>query len=89
MAHYRAGNLRAAIAGLDQATALGNGGTAFDHVFLAMAHARLGNPDDARRWFNLTLIEMEQDPPGHAELCRLCEEASTLLSAASTAIAAP
>ena len=38
-AHYRAGDFEAAVTALDRATALGNGGTAFDHVFLAMARA--------------------------------------------------
>jgi tetratricopeptide (TPR) repeat protein len=80
-AHYRAGDFQFAIADLNQATALGNGGTTFDHVFLAMAHARLGHLEDARRWFDLAMIEMEHAPPSHTELHRLRDEAGSLLPA--------
>ena len=48
VAHYRAGDDHAAVAALDRARTLG-GGTAFDDVFLAMAHARLGDPAEARQ----------------------------------------
>ena len=84
-AHYRAGDFQAAVADLDQATALGDGGTTFDHVFLAMAHARLGHMEDARRWFDLAMIGMEQAPPDHAELHRLRDEAGSLLPAHAAA----
>jgi tetratricopeptide (TPR) repeat protein len=80
-AHYRAGDFEAAVSALDRATALGNGGTAFDHIFLAMAHAQLGNPADARRWFAQATLEIERDQPGHPELRRLCEEAGAILPA--------
>ena len=88
-AHYRAGDFQAATADLDQAVALGNGGTVFDHVFLAMAHMQLGNREIARHWFDRAMIEMDHSPPGHAELRRLREEASTLISAVSAAVTAP
>ena len=42
---------RPRVAALDRSMTLGNGGTAFDHVFLAMAHAQLGNQEQAHRWF--------------------------------------
>jgi hypothetical protein len=82
-ARYRAGDFRAAIADLGRATALSNGGTAFDHVYLAMAHARLGNSEDARRWYARATIEQERYPAGHAELHRLLIEAETLLPPAA------
>jgi hypothetical protein len=82
-AHYRAGDFQAAIANLNQATALSSGGTAFDHVFLAMAHARLGEPGAARGWFDLVMTGLGQHPQGHAELRRLCEEARSLLPGTS------
>jgi hypothetical protein len=46
-----------------------------------MAHAQLGNPADARRWFAQATLEMERDQPGHPELRRLCDEAGAILSA--------
>ena len=50
VAYYRAGDDVSAVAALDRATALG-GGTAFDDVFLALAQARLGDQEEARRVF--------------------------------------
>jgi tetratricopeptide (TPR) repeat protein len=84
-AHYRAGNPHATVDALNQAVALSNGGTAFDHLFLAMAHARLGNREEARRWFDLAMIEMDHYPPGHAELRRLRDEARSLVPTAAAA----
>jgi hypothetical protein len=88
-AHYRAGDFRSAIADLGRAVDLSDGGTAFDHVFLAMAHARLGDPGGARAWLDRAMTGLGQHPPGHAELRRLCEEARSLLPATSTAVAHP
>ena len=34
----------------DAITAEGHGGTAFDYLFLAMAHHKLGRTDEARMW---------------------------------------
>jgi tetratricopeptide (TPR) repeat protein len=79
VAHYRDGDAGSAIAALDRATALG-GGTAFDDVFLAMAHARLGDPEKARRELARAMVRAERDYPGHRELAGLCDEAHALLA---------
>jgi len=48
---YRAGNWPAAIESLRKSMELSNGGSAFDWFFLAMAHAQLGQLEDAREWY--------------------------------------
>lgn len=81
VAHYRAGDFKAAIATLGRAIDLTKGGTAFDHVFLAMAHAQLGDPEQAQHWFEHANLSMEQYSPDHSELPFLRDEARSVLSA--------
>src|SRR5262249_37928176 len=47
VAHYRAGNWKAAIEALDKSRAFRQGGDAFDFLFLAMACWQLGQKDEA------------------------------------------
>ena len=82
-AYYRQENFQAALSALNRAIALDQGGTAFDHVFLAMAYHRLGRLEEARGSFTLARTEMEQSWPEHTELRHLCNEADTTLSAVS------
>ena len=79
-AYYRASDFEAAVAALAHAAALSDGGTAFDHLFLAMAHAQSGNPENARQWYDRAMIAMNRYPAGHAELHRLLDEAEALLT---------
>jgi tetratricopeptide (TPR) repeat protein len=79
VAHLRTGEYSAAIAALNRAIALGDGGTAFDEVFLALAHAHLGHPELARHRLAQARLRMERDHPGHPELARFCDEAQALL----------
>ena len=79
VACYRAGDDVSAVVALDRATALG-GGTAFDDVFLALAHARLGDSDESRLAFARALIRAERDYPGHPELAGFCDEARSILA---------
>jgi tetratricopeptide (TPR) repeat protein len=79
-AYLRTGDYDLAIAALKRSTTLGNGSTAFDDVFLAMAHARLGNLEEAGERLAQATLRMEQDYPGHPELTRFCDEARSLLS---------
>jgi hypothetical protein len=78
-AHYRAGDFHATIAALSRAVDLTEGGTAFDHVFLAMAHAQLGDQEQARHWLDLAKLWAEQHSPDHAELTSLRAEAKSVL----------
>ncbi len=86
VAHYRAGDAGSAVAALDRATALG-GGTAFDDVFLAMAHARLGDTDRARQELARAMVRAERDYPGNAELAGFCDEAHAILTGDTAAAA--
>jgi hypothetical protein len=63
---------RAAVAALEQAGALA-GGTAFDDVFLAMAYARMGDPEGTRQALARALLRAERDHQGHPELAAFCE----------------
>jgi len=56
------------------------GSTAFDDVFLAMAHARLGDHEQAELRLTHAILGMERDYPGHRELVCFCEEARSILA---------
>jgi hypothetical protein len=86
VAHYRAGDARSAAAALGRATALG-GGTAFDDVFLAMAHGRLGEPEDARQALARAMVRSERDHPGHPELAGFLDEAHAMIAGAAPSAA--
>jgi hypothetical protein len=79
VAYYRACDYTSAAAALNRATAL-SGGTAFDDVFLAMAHARLGDLEKARRELAQAMVRRERDYPGHPELAGFCAEAQFVLA---------
>jgi tetratricopeptide (TPR) repeat protein len=84
VAYFRAGDDARAVAALDRAMTLG-GGTAFDEVFLAMAHARLGDLEKARQEYDRAMVYAERDYPGHPELAGFCDEAQSILGAGSGA----
>jgi tetratricopeptide (TPR) repeat protein len=84
VACYRGGDPAAAVEALERARDLG-GGTAFDDVFLAMAHAGLGDSVQARQELARAMVRAERDFPGHAELAAYCDEAQILIDG----IAAP
>lgn len=78
VAHYRAGDCKAAIEALEKARQLRNGGRSSDFFFLAMAHWRLGNKPEARKWYDRAVEWMEKKPKNE-ELRRFCVEAAELL----------
>ena len=58
---YRSGQYTAAIGRLNEACkALREGGTAFDWLFLAMAHQRLGQTEQARQWLDKAIQSIDQ-----------------------------
>jgi tetratricopeptide (TPR) repeat protein/serine/threonine protein kinase len=59
VAHYRTGEWKGAVAALDRSVELRRGGDAVDHLFLAMAHRRLGNPDRARTAYDRAVQWLE------------------------------
>ena len=61
---YRAGQSEAAVQRLGEAiTAHGKDGTAGDWLFLAMAHHRLGQADEARRWLDKAAKSIDESIP--------------------------
>jgi Flp pilus assembly protein TadD len=82
VAHYRNGDARAAVAALETSMRLRAGGNSFDWFVLAMAHSRLGDRDQARRWYDRAVEWMDQHPPPHVELRRFRAEAEAMLAEA-------
>jgi tetratricopeptide (TPR) repeat protein len=82
VAHYRNGDDKAAVADLKTAMSLRAGGDSFDWFFLAMAHWRLGNRDEARMWFKRAVQWMDQNKPRNDELRRFRAEAEGMLTEA-------
>jgi serine/threonine protein kinase/tetratricopeptide (TPR) repeat protein len=82
---YRAGNWKASVAALEKSMALRKppGGDPGDWFFLAMAHWKLNNPAEARRWYDRAARWMEQRPRNTAEVLRLQAEAAALLKVAA------
>jgi len=62
VACYRAGDLAAAASALQRSTDLSNGGTVEDWFFLAAIHHRLGDPAQARPWYDRAVAWVRQNP---------------------------
>jgi Flp pilus assembly protein TadD len=86
-AHYRAGQYDRAIQRLNEAVQVrGQGGTATDWLFLALAHQKLGHADEARQWLEKAVAWIEKadqektlSPRHRLELQWLRREAETLV----------
>ena len=81
-AHYRNGDDKSAVSALELSMSLSRGGESSDWFFLAMAHWRLGDRDQARRWFDQAARWMDKHLPHDDELRRFRAEAETTLVAA-------
>jgi serine/threonine protein kinase len=79
VAHYRAGDAKAAAAALEESMRLRSGGDAYDWLFLSMVRQRLGDPRDARHWYDRSLAWIETNAPQDQELLRFRAEAGRLL----------
>ena len=65
-ATYRAGRFQEAIEHLNKGIkAHGKEGDAFDWLFLAMAHQRLGHSDEARKWLDRAVQWIDQSTRDH------------------------
>jgi tetratricopeptide (TPR) repeat protein len=82
VAHYRNGDDRGAVAELETAMSLRAGGDSYDWFFLAMAHWRLGNRDEARTWFDRAVEWLDGHKPHDDELRRIRAEAEATLAEA-------
>ena len=79
VAHYRAGDTKAAIAALHKSMELRQGGDGNDWFFLAMAHWQLGEKEQAHKWFDQAVQWMEKNDPRNEDLRRFRDEAEHLL----------
>ena len=79
VALYRAGDGRQAIAALTRSMELRKGGDSFDWFFLAMAHRRIDEPDEARRWYDRAVQWMKKNQAQNEELRRFRAEAAGVL----------
>jgi non-specific serine/threonine protein kinase/serine/threonine-protein kinase len=79
IAHYRCADLQASIAALGESMKLQDGGDSRDWFFLAMAHWKLGDKEQARRWYDKAVAWMEKNQPQYTEFRRYRAEAAELL----------
>jgi tetratricopeptide (TPR) repeat protein len=84
-AYCAAGDGAKAIVALERSVELTNGGTAFDFVFLALAHDQLGHRKQAQYWYSQAGYWMEEHRFHHPDLSRLHKQASLILSSPSGA----
>jgi tetratricopeptide (TPR) repeat protein len=79
VAEYRAGAWDEAIRALSRSVDLASGGDANDWLFLAMAHWRKGDKDNARAWFDKAITWMDRHDSREDELNRFRAEAEALI----------
>ena len=80
VARYRSGDYAGSVEALGHSIDLGpQGGTAFDHYFLAMASCHLGDLDHARDWFALAVDWSKRHGSDHPGLAGFRREASHVL----------
>jgi tetratricopeptide (TPR) repeat protein len=86
IAHFRAGDLEAAIHDLEKSLQVGDGGNPFTFIFLAMAQQRQGHFDIAREWYAKAVQRMQQRNSGNPKLNRFRAEAEALLGIQPTTV---
>ena len=79
MAHYWAGQWSDALTAFKEAMKLRNGGDSLEWFYLAMIHGRLGEKEQARKWYDQALQWMEKNDPDNGGLKFLRNEAAQLL----------
>jgi tetratricopeptide (TPR) repeat protein len=80
VAHYRAGDPKAAVAALQKSMQLRQGGDASDWFVLAMAYWKMKDLEQARSWYQKAVRWMDQYQPRDEELRAFRAEAAALLS---------
>jgi serine/threonine protein kinase/predicted Zn-dependent protease len=78
-ARYRAGDWPAAVAALEKAQTLAEGGDCSTWFFLAMAHWQLGHHEAAQKWYAQAVEWMEKNRPHDDDLRCVRAEAAELL----------
>ena len=79
VAHYRAGDWKAAVTALEHSMQLHQGGDGVDWFFLAMAHSKMDHEEQARKWYDQAVQWMDKNKPQDEELRRFRAEAAELL----------
>jgi serine/threonine protein kinase/Flp pilus assembly protein TadD len=79
VAHCRIGEWQAAVAALNESMKLRKGGNSNDWFFLAIAHWRLGDKEQAREWYDKAVQWMDKNEPRDEDLRRYRAEAAALL----------
>jgi tetratricopeptide (TPR) repeat protein len=79
IAHYRAGDWKAATEALEKAAELRASSFAHACFFLAMAHFQTGQKNQARQWYDKAVATMGKSHSKDDELFRFRAEAAALL----------
>jgi hypothetical protein len=82
VAHYRAGDWTASVVALTKSTELARDGNAYNFIFLAMAHWRLGAKDQARKSYDQAITWLEKNNSTDEELQGFRHEAARVLGIA-------
>jgi serine/threonine protein kinase/tetratricopeptide (TPR) repeat protein len=77
--YYKAKQWSDALAAFEQAAKLRNGGDVLDWLFLAMAHGRLGEKEQGRKWYDQAVEWMDKNDPDDGGLKHMRAEAAELL----------
>jgi tetratricopeptide (TPR) repeat protein len=85
VARYRAGDWQGSLDALKQSMQLLKGGDSAVWFFAAMAHCRLGDKEQSRKWYDRAVRWMEKHRPKDKELRRFRAEAAALLGVKETA----
>jgi serine/threonine protein kinase/Flp pilus assembly protein TadD len=78
VAHYRAGDWKAAVTALQKATEIRSGGDSAEWFLLALAHWRLGDKQQGRAWYDRAIRWMDKNRPRDENLRRWRAEATAL-----------
>ena len=79
VAHYRAGDWKAALAALEKSMNLRKGGDKVDWFFSAMSHQKLGEMEKARQWYDRAIRWTGRNHSSDEEIGRFRSEAADLL----------
>jgi tetratricopeptide (TPR) repeat protein len=79
VARYRQGDWKAAITALEKSDKLNGGRQPIDALFLSMAHWQLGQPAEARKWFDRATDVLKKPGQETEEVRRFRAEAAMLL----------
>ena len=74
---------------MERVKELGSPGDSFEWFLFAMAHWKLGNKNEARKWYDKAVAWMDRNQPKEEEHRRFRAEAEDLMGVAGAAEPAP